>query len=350
MVNILVINPGSTSTKIALFEDDREAAGTTLRHSAGDLQAFPRIWNQEPFRLAAVRAWLAGHQVRLDAVAAMGGLLRPIPGGTYRVSDRMISDARANLQGEHASNLGCALAAAVAADADCPAFVVDPVSVDEFEPLARYSGHPRVPRKTLAHALNIHAVARRAAAELGIPLASSLLVVAHLGGGISVAAVRGGRIVDVNDAGSDGPFSPERTGGLPLQGFISLAMSGEYTETDLRRLVVGRGGLVAYLGTNSAQEAEERAARGDTEAEEVLRAMTYQIGKEIAAMCGALGGSPHAVVLSGGMTASARITGWIAERVGFLARVLVYPGEEEMQALAEGVLRVLRGTEQAREY
>jgi butyrate kinase len=349
-VNILVINPGSTSTKVALFEDDRESGATTLRHSTEQVRAFPRIWDQESFRLDAVKAWLGEHRFTPSAVAAMGGLLRPLAGGTYRVNERMLADARANLQGEHASNLGCALAAALAAPAGIPAYVVDPVSVDEFEPLARYSGHPLIPRRTLSHALNIHAVARRAAEEIGIPLETSTFIVAHIGGGISVAAVRGGRIVDVNDAGSDGPFSPERTGGLPLQQFITLAMSGEYSELELRRLVVGRGGLVAYLGTNSAREAEELAANGDLHAEEVLRAMTYQIGKEIAAMAGALGAPPHAVVLSGGIAASTRIIGWIRERVAFLGRAVVYPGEHEMQALARGVLRVLRGEEQPREY
>jgi butyrate kinase len=349
-VIILVLNPGSTSTKISIFDEDREVAATVLRHTTEELRAFPRIWDQEQFRLDAVRRWLAEHPCTPDAVTAIGGLLRPLPGGTYRVSQSMLSDARRNLQGEHASNLGCALAAAVAGDTGCPAFVVDPVSVDEFEPPARYSGHPRVPRKTLSHALNIHAVARRAAGELRLPLEQTTFVVGHLGGGISVAAVRGGRIVDVNDAGSDGPFSPERTGGLPLQGFISLAMSGEFTELDLRRLVVGRGGLVAYLGTNSVQEAEARVAAGDADAEAVLRAMTYQIAKEIGAMAGALGRAPDAVVLSGGITTSEHITGWIRERVGFLGRVLVYRGEEEMRALAQGALRVLQGTDQAQEY
>jgi butyrate kinase len=262
----------------------------------------------------------------------------------------MIRDARANIGGEHASNLGCAMAAALAADHGCPAYVVDPVSVDEFEPLARYSGHPLISRSPLSHALNIHAAARRAAAGLGRPLAECNFVIAHLGGGISVAPVRGGRIIDVNDASSDGPFSPERTGGLPLQQFITLCYSGKYSETEMRNLVRGRGGLTAYLGTNSALDVESMISRGDEKAREVYCAMAYQIAKEIGAMSVVLGGTMDSVILTGGLAASAILVEEIAARVRSLGPLVVYPGGDEMDAMAQGVLAVLGGEAQALEY
>ena len=255
----------------------------------------------------------------------------------------MLADARTNLQGEHASNLGCALAAALAEIYSCPALVADPVSVDEFEPLARTSGHPLVCRSSLSHALNLHAAAARAAKTLNLAVERASFIVAHLGGGISIAPVRGGRIIDVNDASSDGPFSPERTGGLPLQQFITLCYDGTRTETEMRRLVMGRGGLSAYLGTNSAAEVEQRIASGDQQAREVYEAMAYQIAKEIGAMATVLNGEFQAVVLTGGLASSSLLTRWITERVSFLAPVLSFPGEEEMRSLAAAALRVLNG-------
>ena len=350
MAHILVVNPGSTSTKMALFADEHPECSEVLRHPADVLSKFPHVWDQYPMRLEAVRTWRATHPGPLSAAVGMGGLLRPLPGGTYRVNERMLADARANRQGEHPSNLGCAIADAVAQEAGCDAFVVDPVSVDEFEALARYSGYPKIQRSALSHALNLHAAARRAATDLGIPLEASRFVIAHLGGGISVAPVRGGRIIDVNDASSDGPFSPERTGGLPLQQFITLCRSGEYSEEELRSIVRGKGGLVAYLGTNSATEVEARIAAGDSKAAEIYEAMAYQIAKEIGAMVAVLAGDVGAIVLTGGLAGSTMLTGWIAERVRRFAPVRVYPGEDEMRSLALGALRVLRGEDRALEY
>ena len=280
----------------------------------------------------------------------MGGLFRPLDGGTYRVNAAMLEDARAATRGSHASNLGCLIADTLARHYAVSAYVVDPVSVDELEPVARYSGHPLIERKSLSHALNLHAAARRAAGELGIPLRRSSFVVAHLGGGISVAPLRGGRIVDVNDAASDGPFSPERSGGLPLQPFIGLCLSGAYAERELRSMVMGAGGLVAYLGTNSADEVERRIREGDVKAAEVYAAMAYQIAKEIGAAATALKGFADAVVLTGGMAGSSMLSGWIGERVCFIGKVLTYPGEMEMEALAEGAMRVLAGEEEEKEY
>jgi butyrate kinase len=347
---ILVVNPGSTSTKIALFEDRQEILASTIRHDPVHLQAYARIWDQEDFRLDAVREWAGSNARGVAAVVAMGGLLRPVRGGTYRVNERMVADARANLQGEHASNLGCAIAHILGREYGSVAYVVDPVSVDEFEPLARYSGHPAIERSSLSHALNIHAAARRAAEELHLQFDEASFIIAHLGGGISVAPVRGGRIIDINDASSDGPFSPERTGGLPLQKFITLCYSGSLSEREARRFVMGGGGLMAYLGTNSAQDVEQRINEGDARAREVLEAMAYQIAKEIGAMATVLEGRFQAIVLTGGLAASARLTGWISQRVQFLAPMLVYAGEEEMTSLALGALRVLRGEAEALEY
>ncbi len=341
---ILVVNPGSTSTKMALYEEDRLLSSHTRHHDAKTLERLGGVWQQFEFRLHQVREWTRALTQHLSAVVGIGGLFRPVQGGTYRVTNRMLEDARANLQGEHASNLGCAMAHTLAQEFDCEAYVVDPVSVDELEPLSRYSGHPLIQRSSLSHALNIHAAARRAVEEVKIPLSSSSLVIAHLGGGISIAPVKGGRIIDINDASSDGPFSPERTGGLPLQQFITLCFSGTFSEPDVRHLVWGNGGLMAYLGTNSAMEVEERIRRGDETAQEVYEAMAYQIAKEIGAMACALKGKVNAVVLTGGLASSAMLVAWVTDRVRFIAPILVYPGEDEMRTLAAETLAVLRGT------
>jgi butyrate kinase len=288
--------------------------------------------------------------VQVDIVIGMGGLLRPLEGGIYRVNQRMLEDARKNLQGEHASNLGCALASALAEQFSCEAYVADPVSVDEFEPLARYSGHPLIPRHTLSHALNLHATARRAAQDLKKDVTATSLIIAHLGGGISVAPLHGGKIIDVNDASSDGPFSPERTGGLPLQQFIDLCFSEGSSAAEMRKLVMGKGGLVAYLGTNSTQEVERRIAGGDRESKEVYEAMAYQIAKEIGAMSTVLKGKVDAIVLTGGIAKSDLICNWIKDRVSSIAPVIIYPGENEMLALAQAGLRIFRKEETAKEY
>lgn len=347
---IVALNPGSTSTKLAVFRGEEKLCTEVLHHDLASLAKHERVSDQLGFRMQAARLWSMARVSHPSAVVGIGGLLRPVQGGTYRVNQRMLEDARDNVQGEHASNLGCIMASGLAQEYGCEAFVVDPVSVDEFEPLARYSGHPLIQRKSLSHALNIHAASYRAARELKLSLEKSRLVVAHLGGGISIAPVRGGRIIDVNDAASGGPFSPERTGSLPLQEFITVCFSGSYSERDLRTLVMGKGGLVAYLGTNSAQEVEDRIAKGDTVAREVYEAMAYQIAKEIGGMAAVLAGDLHAVVLTGGLAASPMLTRWIVERIAFLCRCLVYPGEDELQALALGALRILRGEETPLEY
>ena len=347
---IMAINPGATSTKLGLFCGERKMCEEVLPHDARALGRFKEVWAQFNLRVHTVRLWTNPRVHALSAVVGRGGLFRPVRGGTYRVNERMLEDAQRNNQGEHASNMGCAMADVLAREYHCPAFVVDPVSVDEFESPARFSGHPIVQRRSLSHALNIHATAYRAARELGVPPLESSFVIAHLGSGISVAPVRNGRIIDVNDASSDGPFSPERSGGLPLQQLITLCFSETYSEAEVRSLVAGKGGLVAYLGTSSAVEVEERIRQGDSFAREVYEAMAYQISKEIGAMATVVRGHLSAIVLTGGLARSAQLTSWITDRVKFIARVIVLPGEDELQALAFGALRVLRGEEEALEY
>lgn len=353
MHKILVINPGSTSTKIAIFNDEEIFLAETLKHSTEEIKAHPKIWNQFDFRFNAIDKWLHQNNINLkdlNAVVTLGGLFRSLHGGVYEVNDKMLVDARANLQGEHASNLGCALAYSIAVEAHCKAYIVDPVSVDEFEPLAKYSGHPEIERRSLSHALSLHEAARNASEKLNLDYEKSSFVIAHTGGGISVAPIRNGKIIDVNDASSDGPFSPERTGGLPLQPFITLALSGKYSDQELRKFVMGNGGLVAYLRTNSAEEVEKRILNGDAKAKEVFEAMAYQIAKEIGAMATVLNGKVDAIVLTGGLAKSEMLTGWIVERVKFIAQVLIFPGDDEMKALAKGALRVLDGSEIAKQY
>lgn len=350
---ILAINPGSTSTKIGLYADAKVLFEETIRHSKFEIEEFAKVWDQYEFRKRLILEALEQHEVKttsLDAVVGRGGLLKSIPGGTYRVNQAMIDDARAGVQGEHPSNLGCILAYGISWDVGCQAFIVDPPSVDEFESVARYSGLPEVPRRSLSHALNIHAVARVAARAVGKHFSTADLVVAHLGGGISICPVRRGRIIDANDASSGGPMSPDRTGALPIMGFIDLCFSGKYTKEEMKKKVMGRGGLIAHLGVNSAAAVEKMIDAGDARARELYEAMAYQIAKEIGTMATVLKGEVDAVVLTGGLAHSKMLIRWITERVKFIARVLVYPGEDELGALALGALRVLQGEEEAREY
>ncbi|MBN1348743.1 butyrate kinase [candidate division KSB1 bacterium] len=350
---LLIINPGSTSTKIAIFDDEQNSLEKSIAHSPKELMAFEKIWDQLAIRQRALQAFLAESKYRpvdFSAIVGRGGLLRSVPGGTYQISARMLEDARIGLQGEHAANLGCALAYELAQAAGIPAFIVDPISVDEFEPIARYSGHPLIQRRSLSHTLNLHAAGREAARRLGEDFIAANFVIAHLGGGISICPLKGGKIIDVNDASSDGPFSPERTGGLPLQPFINLCFSGNYTKQQVKKLVMGEGGLLAYTGTSSAREIEKRIHEGDSATKEIYLAMAYQIAKEIGAMATVLDGNVRAIVISGGLANSDLLVSWIKKRIAFIAEVLVLPGEFEMQALAHGALRVLRGEERAKQY
>ena len=366
---ILVVNPGSTSTRVELF--DREVGGPRASIPVSPEVTGMEIWDEFPPRLGQVRDWLQGEgvaMVDLAAVVGRGGLFRPMEGGTYKVSEAMLADARGGRQGAHASNLGCALAQALADEATrekeieargpddgvasgpVPAFVVDPVSTDEFLPLARLSGLREIPRTSLSHALGIHALVRKVCEGEGRAVEGSRFVVAHLGGGISVCPVSDGRILDANNANSGGPFSPNRAGSLPTQGLLNLCFSGHHTHRELKEMTVKGGGLMNYLGVDDAREVEERILEGDQEARLVYEAMAYQIAKEIGAMTTVLMGKVDKVLLTGGLAASHLLTGWIRERVEFLAPVEVWPEVEEMKALALGALRVLTGETQPKEY
>lgn len=350
---ILVINPGSTSTKIAVYDDEEPVFIQTARHTADELAKFPRLTDQYEFRLACVLGLLEERQVPLSSLAAVvgrGGILGPLTSGTYHIRQSMVDELRRPQTLEHASNLGAPLALEIASRAGVPAFTVDPVAVDEFESVARISGLPQIPRRSLSHALNVKAIARRAARDLGARYDDLNLIVVHLGGGISVTAHRRGRMVDVNNAADAGPFAPERAGTLPLHGFIDFVFSGPHDAEELKRLVMGRSGLVAHLGTNSTMEVEKRIAAGDEHARLVYEAMAYNVAKEIGAMATVLKGEVQYIVLTGGSAHSRLLVEWISERVRFLAPVLVYPGEDEMLALAQGALRVLAGEEEAKEY
>ena len=349
---VLVINPGSTSTKVACYLGNTLEAEENLTHSAQSLALYAEILDQFALRLDAVRSFMENYEVAagLDAVVGRGGLLRPLAGGTYPVNAALVHDLRQGVQGHHASNLGGLLAKAIAEPLALPAFIVDPVAVDEFDPVARISGHPLIERRSLSHALSMKAVARRAARERGIPYAESRFVVAHLGGGISVGPMVGGRVIDVNNANEMGPFSPERTGGLPCGDLAALCFSGKYTVKEVKRQLNGQGGMLAYLGTSDAREAYRRADAGDTAAEMVMNAMAYQIAKEIGAMATVLSGKVDAVVLTGGLAHSDRMCNAILSYVGFIAPLIIYRGDDEMLALAEGACRVLAGEEEPRVY
>lgn len=354
ILRLLVINPGSTSTKIGVFDNERMVFEEVIRHSSEELSPFPTIFSQYQFRKDIILETLNRKDInltKLNAVVGRGGLLHPIPSGTYEVSDRMIEDLRMGLFGQHASSLGGILAREIASQLNIPSYIVDPVVVDELEDKARVSGLPDIERVSIFHALNQKAVARKAAKDLGKPYGELNLIVVHLGGGISVGAHKKGRVVDVNNAlNGDGPFSPERAGGLPVEGLLDLCYSGRYTLEEMKKKVVGKGGLVAYLKTNDAREVERMIEAGDEHAQLIYDAMAYQIAKEIGGCAAVLGGKVDAIIITGGIAHSKMLTGWVIERVGFIAPIIVYPGEDEMTALAEGGLRVLRGEEAAKQY
>ncbi len=351
---VLVINPGSTSTKVALFRGETKEWTESVRHAQETLVRFRRVIEQLDWREAAIAEALTGRSgeaSKPDAVVGRGGLLRPLAGGTYRVSDAMCADLEAARYGEHASNLGALLARRFAERYGAPAFIVDPVTTDEFEPASRITGVPGFERKCRSHALNIKAVGRRAAWELGKPLAETKFVVAHLGGGISVCALRGGRIADSTDALlGEGPFSTERAGTLPLAAMIRLCLDSGKTREEIVELLAKGSGLKGYLGQTDLPAVYEMIDAGNGEARRVLDALVLQVAKWIGAMTAVLGGSPDAIVLSGGMVNSARLVHEIRQYVGLLAPLRIYPGEFEMEALAAGAVRVLEGAEAAREY
>ena len=352
---ILAINPGSTSSKIAVFNDEECIFKTTIRHNTDTIQKFKNVIDQYDFRKDAILQTLKENDFNindLDAVVGRGGMLKPIESGTYRVNDEMVDYMRRAPRGEHASNLGCVIAKEIADKQDIPAFIVDPVAVDEMEDIARYTGMPEIRRDSLFHALNQKAVARKASADLGRPYEELNLIVAHLGGGISVGVHRKGRVIDVNNAlDGDGPMSPERSGQVPLGPLYKMIFKGDYTLEEIKRKNYGQGGLVAYLGTNDGYEIQKRIESGDKDAEFIYKVMCYQIAKEIGSGATVLEGDVDAIILTGGLAYDDKIlTEEITRRTKFIADVLVYPGEDEMEALALGALRVLNGKENAKTY
>lgn len=356
-MKLLAINPGSTSTKIAVYDDLTPVFVQNLKHSADEISKYSSIIEQYDFRKNIIVDFLKSNGVELntlDAIVGRGGLLKPIPGGVYKVNDAMIADLKTSERGEHASNLGGIIAFEIAKEAgtNIPSYIADPVVVDELDDIARFSGIPELPRVSIFHALNQKAVARRYARESGKKYEELNLIVAHLGGGISVGAHRGGRIIDVNNAlDGEGPFSPERTGTLPVAALAKLCFSGKYQLHEVKKMITGKGGFVAYLGTNDAYDAELRAISGkDQLAHDVFFAMGYQVAKEIGSCSVVLDGKVDAVIITGGMARSKPLMEYMIPKVQFIAPVTVYPGEDEMQALSESVYYGIKGEIEIKEY
>ncbi len=351
---ILAINLGSTSSKYAVYRDTEPVFIETIRHPKEELAVFPDIISQKDYRCKAVLDGVREKGVDIhtvDAVVARGGITRPLPGGTFVIDEAMIEALRDPQAATHASSLSGIIAYDIASDLKVPVYTVDPVVTDELEPLARVSGYDGIERISIFHALNQKAVARAAAKELGKKYEELNLIVAHMGGGISVGAHRNGRVIDVNNClDGDGPFSPERAGSLPVVSLLDICCSGKYTRKELYDMFVKKGGFYSYLGVNDGRKAEEMAAAGDEKANLVLDAMAYQVAKEIGACAAVLSGRVDAIVMTGGLAYSKRLTGAIADRVSFIAQVMLFPGENEMLALVEGALRALKGEEEAKRF
>ncbi|MDQ7823389.1 MAG: butyrate kinase [Candidatus Eremiobacteraeota bacterium] len=350
---ILAVNPGSMTTKVALFRGDTEVAAEDLGHGPAELSACQRLIDQLPLRKEAVEKFLKKHEGlgHLDALACRGAPLKPLEGGTYRVGDALVEDIRqGRLQSPHVSMLAALIGHELSVEYGIPAYIVDPISVDEYSPLAHLSGFPEIPRKSLWHALNCRAVAHRYAREQGRDFDELNLIVAHLGSGITVVALRNGKAVDSTDANSEAPFSPERAGTLPMLGFLELCFSGTYKKEELVKKITRGSGLLAHLGTNDCVEVERRIAAGDKHAALVYEAMAYFISKTIGGLAAALNGTVDAVLLTGSLARSKMVTSWISQRVAFIAPVHLYPGQEEMKSLARAVHEVLSGQEQEKIY
>lgn len=351
---ILAVNPGSTSTKISLYKDDKIVFFKSLFYSNEVIKSFETVFSQKDMRLKGILDELEENHINikdLSAVVGRGGLLRSIPGGTYYVTEKMIEDLKIGYQGEHASNLGGILAGEIGKLAEAPSFIVDPVSVDEYEDVARISGMPEIKRKSLIHALNIKAVVRKVSKDISKNYRETSFVVAHLGGGMTVAPVKNGRIIDSNSANDEGPFSPDRTGALPAGQLVELACSGKYTYKELMKKIIGGGGLIGYLGTNDGREVLRRITEeNDKKAELIFNAMAYQIGKDIGSMAVVLKGKLDGIILTGGLAYSSYLMDRVKVYINFLAPVYIVPGEDEMLSLSQGAKRVLDGIEKAKIY
>ena len=351
---LLIINPGSTSTKIGVYSDEKEVLVETLRHSSDEIAKYDSIFEQKGFRKEVIMNVLKENNIdlnSLDAIVGRGGMLRPIPGGTYEVTDKLLEDLKVGVSGQHASNLGGILASEIANEVGIRSFIVDPVVVDELQDVARISGIPELPRRSIFHALNQKAVAKRYAKENGSKYDDLNLVVVHMGGGVSVAAHRGGLVVDVNNTlDGDGPFSPERSGSVPVGDLVKLCFSGKYTQSEIYSKIVGKGGYVAYLNTNDAREVLKAREEGNEYASLIFDAFIYQICKAIGEMSTVLNGKVNQIILTGGIAYSPIVVNAIKEKVQWISDLTIYPGEDELLALAQGAIRVLNGEEEAREY
>ena len=350
---ILAINPGSTSTKIALFENEREIFYTTISHSAEELSRFKSIMEQKDYRTNLVLKELEEKGVELSSLSAVvgrGGPLKPLESGTYEVNEKMIEDLKRAERGEHASNLGAVIAMEIAKMAGVKAYIVDPVSVDELPKIAKITGMKEIEKPVLSHALNTKAVAKRFAREKGTLYEKLRLIVVHLGSGNSISAHVGGKMVDVTNSMEEGSFGMDRAGGVPCMQLLKLAFSGKYEFKELKRKLFGEGGMYSYLGTKDFRDVEKRIINGDDEAILITDSMIYQIAKDVGAMATVLNGKVDAILITGGLAKSNWLVKNLRRRIEFIAPVHVYPGEDELRALTEGALRVLKGEEQAKIY
>ena len=350
---VLVINPGSTSTKLAVYKGESLLEVENLNHSREDLEKFEEIRDRKNFRETLIKKWLIDKNIEvknIQAIVARGGMLRPIPSGVYRITDKMIEDLYLGVGGQHASNLGGILAKSLGDKLGIVSYIVDPVAVDELEDLARISGLNLIVRKSSSHALNIKAVTYRRSREIGKDIEKMNLIVAHLGGGISICPIKNGRIIDVNNANEMGPFSPERTGSLPIGDLANLCLLGNYSYREVSSMLRGQGGLMSYLNTNDGRLVEEKIAKGDRYAKLIYDAMIYQIAKEIGAMSTVVKGNVDTIILTGGLSYSDYIVNNLKTYIDFISEVVVYPGEDEMNSLNMGVLRVFDGEEVPKNY
>lgn len=353
--NILVINPGAGSTRVALFKDETPVFEENLKHTPEELKQFPKIIDQYQYRRDKILDLLSARHVdlkTLNAVVGRGGPFKPLTSGTYLVNDKLISDIKAgNYQSEHPSLLGAMTAKEIADGLGIPSYFVDPVSVDEFWDVARLSGLKEIKRKALSHALNVRMVAKLTAKKINKPYPDCNFVIVHLGTGITVAAHQSGRQVDSSNANEDGPFSPQRTGSLPTAPLAQMCYSGAYKLDDVKKKIQREGGLLSYLGTDDIPTVEKRIAEGDQEADLAYRAMIYQVAKEVGAYAVVLKGRIDAIIITGGIAHSKNFVEKLKEWIGFLCPAIhVYPGEGEMEGLCRGVLRVLAGEEDAKPY
>lgn len=354
-IRILAINPGSTSTKFAVYFDAVCKLNKTLRHSIEELSLYTNIIDQFEFRKGLIIDALVEEGFEVDKIKYIigrGGLTYPLKSGVYLVNNRMLEHARLGIYGQHASNLGPLIADYIALQIPgAHAYIADPVVTDEMDEIARFSGHPLFERRSIFHALNQKATARLHADKIGCKYEMLNLIVVHLGGGISVGVHCKGKVIDVNNAlDGEGPFSPERSGTLPAGQLIDLCFSHKYEKEEIRRMVIGEGGFVAYLGTNDAMEVENRAKRGDIKAQKIQEAMGYQVAKAIGEMAAVLNGKVDAILLTGGLAYNQYLTEYIRLKVGFISEVFIYPGEDELEALASNALRVARGEIEPMEY